>query len=64
MEFRNKSIKKLFKKGERVRSKTDGKIMEVIRYIKNNLVSVKEFDPYSLEVYYNAVEEDMLSKAW
>ena len=37
-------MRKLFKKGERVRNKVDGKVMEVLRYIKNNIVEVKWFD--------------------
>jgi uncharacterized protein YodC (DUF2158 family) len=37
-------MRKLFRKGERVRSKIDGKVMEVLKYIKNNFVEVKWFD--------------------
>ncbi|GCC50983.1 hypothetical protein SanaruYs_12020 [Chryseotalea sanaruensis] len=56
-------MRKLFKKGERVRNKVDGKVMEVLRYIKNNIVEVKWFDLESKEVRTNTVKEDKLSKA-
>lgn len=56
-------MRRLFKKGERVRSKIDGKVMEVLKYLKKNLVEVKWFDLYSKEVHTNQVKEDKLSKA-
>ncbi|NJM26161.1 MAG: hypothetical protein HC859_12395 [Bacteroidia bacterium] len=56
-------MRKLFRKGERVRNKVDGKVMEVLRYIKNNIVEVKWFDLDSKEVRTNTVKEDKLSKA-
>lgn len=56
-------MRKLFKKGERVRSKIDGRVMEVLRYLKNNLVEVMTFDPQSREVRTKQVREDKLSKA-
>ena len=56
-------MKKLFRKGERVRNKIDGKVMEVLRYLKNNLVEVMTFDPQSKEVRTKRVREDNLSKA-
>jgi len=37
--------------------------MEVLRYIKNNVVEVKWFDLDSKEVRTNTVKEDKLSKA-
>jgi hypothetical protein len=37
-------MRRLFKKGERVRSKIDGKVMEVLKYIKENVVEVMCFD--------------------
>ena len=55
--------RKLFKKGERVRSKIDGKVMEVLKYFKKNLVEVKWFDLNSKEVHTNKVKENNLSKA-
>jgi hypothetical protein len=57
------TMRKLFRKGERVRSKIDGKVMEVLRYIKNNVVEVMTFDLESKEVRKKQVEEDKLSKA-
>jgi len=56
-------MRRLFKKGERVRNKVDGKVMEVLKYFKKNLVEVKWFDLDSKEVHINKVKEDKLSKA-
>ncbi len=56
-------MRKLFKKGERVRNKLDGKVMEVLKYIKNNWIQVKSFDIESKEVRTATVKEDKLSKA-
>ena len=56
-------MRRLFKKGERVQSKGDGKVMEVLKYLKKNLVEVKWFDLNSKEVHINKVKEDKLSKA-
>jgi len=57
------NMKRLFKRGERVRSKIDGKVMEVLRYLRNNLVEVMTFDLESREVRKKQVKEDTLSKA-
>jgi hypothetical protein len=56
-------MRRLFKRGERVRSKIDGKVMEVLRYIKNNLVEVMTFDIESKEVRKKQIKEDKLSRA-
>lgn len=56
-------MRRLFRKGERVRNKMDGKVMEVLKYFKKNLVEVKWFDLQSKEVHTNKVKEDQLSKA-
>ena len=56
-------MSRLFRKGERVRNKIDGKVMEVLRYLKSNIVEVKWFDLESKEVLTNTVKEDKLSKA-
>lgn len=56
-------MRRLFKKGERVRSKLDGKVMEVLRYIKKNWIQVKSFDLESKEVRTAKIKEDKLSKA-
>lgn len=56
-------MKNLFRKGERVRSKSDGKVMEVLKYIKNKVVEVKWFDLETKEVRFNKIKEDKLSKA-
>ncbi|MBS1505055.1 MAG: hypothetical protein JSS79_00295 [Bacteroidetes bacterium] len=56
-------MRRLFKKGERVRSKIDGKVMEVLKYIKGKVVEVKWFDLYAKEVRTHKIKEDKLSKA-
>lgn len=56
-------MRRLFKKGERVRSKVDGKVMEVLRYIKSNIVEVMWFDLEKKEVRKNVIKENNLSKA-
>lgn len=56
-------MRRLFRKGERVRNKIDGKVMEVLRYLKSNIVEVKWFDLESKEIRTNTVKEDKLSKA-
>ncbi len=56
-------MRRLFKKGDRVQSKLDGKVMEVLKYFKKNLVEVKWFDLKSKEVHTNKVKEDKLCKA-
>ena len=56
-------MRRLFKRGERVRSKIDGKVMEVLRYIKNNCVEVMTFDIESKEVRKKQVSEDKISRA-
>ncbi|MDH4091099.1 MAG: hypothetical protein OEV74_06525 [Cyclobacteriaceae bacterium] len=56
-------MRKLFSKGERVRSKIDGKVMEVLKYIKNNFVEVRWFDLEKKEIRVRRIKEDKLSKA-
>jgi uncharacterized protein YodC (DUF2158 family) len=56
-------MRRLFKKGERVRSKIDGKVMEVLKYIKQNVVEVMWFDLEKKEMRKNKVKEDKLSRA-
>ena len=58
-----KFMRRLFRKGERVRSKIDGKVMEVLKYIKQNVVEVMTFDIESKEVRKKQMKEDKLSKA-
>ncbi len=57
------NMRRLFKKGQRVRSKIDGKVVEVLKYIKSNLVEVKWFDLEAKEVRINKIKEDKLSEA-
>ena len=56
-------MRRLFKRGERVRSKIDGKVVEVLKYIKRNVVEVMTFDMESKEVHKKQVKENKLSKA-
>ncbi|HEY0652669.1 MAG TPA: hypothetical protein VGD40_12275 [Chryseosolibacter sp.] len=56
-------MRRLFRKGERVRSKIDGKVVEVLKYIKKNVVEVMWFDMEKKEPRKNTIEEDKLSKA-
>ncbi len=58
-----KVMRRLFRKGERVRSKIDGKVVEVLKYIKKNVVEVMWFDMEKKEPRKNTIEEDKLSKA-
>jgi uncharacterized protein YodC (DUF2158 family) len=56
-------MRRLFRKGERVRSKIDGKVVEVLKYIKKNVVEVMWFDMEKKEPRKNTIEEDKLSRA-
>ena len=56
-------MRRLFKRGERMRSKIDGKVAEVLKYIKQNVVEVMTFDIESKEVRKKQVKENKLSKA-
>ncbi len=56
-------MRRLFRKGDRVRSKIDGKVVEVLKYIKKNVVEVMWFDLEKKEPRKNTIEEDKLSKA-
>lgn len=62
-ELNIRLMRRLFKKGERVRSKTSGKVMEVLRYLKKNLLQVKLFDQDKKEILIDTVKEKELSKA-
>jgi hypothetical protein len=53
---------RLFKKGDFVRNKMDGKVLEVLRYFQNNFIEAKRFDQESREVYFVKVRENFLSK--
>lgn len=56
-------MKRLFRKGERVKSKTSGKVMEVLRYIKKNILQVKLFDIEKKEIKFETIREKEISKA-
>ena len=56
-------MKRLFKKGQRVRHKPDGKVMEVIKYIKSkrkDLVECAWFDLEKKEIRINLYRENRL----
>jgi uncharacterized protein YodC (DUF2158 family) len=55
-------MKRLFRKGERVRS-ADGKVMEVLNYMNDRLVEVQWFDLESKEVHKNIIRQNRLSRA-
>jgi uncharacterized protein YodC (DUF2158 family) len=57
------AMRKMFKKGDLVRNLVDGKVMEVLKYLKKNLVEVRWFDLRSKEVHIDKVKADRLSKA-
>jgi hypothetical protein len=56
-------MKRLFRKGERVRSKIDGKVMEVLRYLKKNILQVKLFDLEKKEIKVRTIKEKEISRA-
>lgn len=56
-------MKRLFRKGERVRSKIDGKVMEVLKYLKRNLLEVKLFDLEKKEIKVSTIKESEISRA-
>ena len=56
-------MRRMFKKGDRVRNMVDGKVVEVLKYLKKNLVSVRWFDLSSKEIHTNTVKANKLSKA-
>lgn len=56
-------MRRLFRKGERVRSKIDGKVMEVLRYLKKNILQVKLFDLEKKEIKVRTIKEKEISRA-
>jgi uncharacterized protein YodC (DUF2158 family) len=59
-------MKRRFKKGERVRSSRDGKVMEVLNYIKDKkkyLVECAWFDLEKKEIRIDRMDQDILLKA-
>jgi hypothetical protein len=56
-------MRRLFRKGQIVRSKVDGKVMEVLKYLKSNVVEVKWFDLDSKEIRINQIKENQLNNA-
>ena len=59
-------MKRRFKKGERVRSSRDGKVMEVVNYIRDKkkyLVECAWFDLEKKEMRMHTMEQEILLKA-
>ena len=59
-------MKRLFKKGERVRNGADGKVMEVLKYIKGkgtHLVECAWFDLEKKEMRVRQLKEEKLLRA-
>ncbi len=59
-------MKRLFKKGERVRNVRDGKVMEVLHYIKDKssyLVECAWFDMEKKEIRTLTLKQEKLLKA-
>lgn len=59
-------MKRLFKKGERVKIRRDGKVMEVLNYIRNKgsyLVECAWFDLEKKEIRKYKLKQDKLLKA-
>lgn len=56
-------MRRLFRIGDRVRSKRDGRVMEVLKYLKSNLVELRWFDVDSREVRHQKLKEDQISRA-
>lgn len=60
-------MKRLFKKGERVRNGIDGRLMEVLKYIKNKssyLVECAWFDLEKKEIRTKKVKQSKLLKSY
>jgi uncharacterized protein YodC (DUF2158 family) len=59
-------MKRRFKKGERVRNCRDGRVMEVVNYIKDNhkyLVECAWFDLEKKEMRMHTIAQEILLKA-
>ncbi len=59
-------MKRLFKKGERVRNRRDGKVMEVLKYMKEKstyFVECAWFDLEKKEIRTKVLQQDHLLKA-
>lgn len=59
----DKCMKRMFRKGERVRNMQNGRVMEVLKYIKENIVECAWFDMEKKEIRKNKYNQDNLLKA-
>lgn len=56
-------MKRLFRKGQHVRYKKTGRVMEVLQYLKDNVVECAWFDLEKKEIRKNRYDQDKLLKA-
>ncbi|MGK7389232.1 MAG: hypothetical protein ACNS60_02740 [Candidatus Cyclobacteriaceae bacterium M2_1C_046] len=56
-------MKRLYRKGDFVKNKKTGRVMEVLRYIKENVVQCAWFDLEKKEIRKNNYDQDSLLKA-
>ena len=56
-------MKRIFRKGERVKNMQTGRVMEVLKYIKDNVVECAWFDLEKKEIRKNQYKQDSLFKA-
>lgn len=56
-------MKKIFRKGERVRNMQTGRVMEVLKYLQNNLVECAWFDMEKKEIRKSKYNQNNLLKA-
>lgn len=56
-------MKKLFRKGERVKNIKTGRVMEVLKYLKDNVVECAWFDLEKKEIRKNNYNQKNLLKA-
>lgn len=56
-------MKRLFRKGDHVKSTKNGRVMQVLKYIKDNVVECAWFDLEKKEIRKNKYNQDSLLKA-
>lgn len=56
-------MKRLFRKGQHVRNKKTGRVMEVLQYLKDNVVECAWFDLEKKEIRKNRYNQNTLLKS-
>ena len=56
-------MKRLFRKGDFVKNKQTGRVMEVLKYLKDNVVECAWFDLEKKEIRKNNYNQNSLLKA-